>query len=63
MNQQIIDFVKKDKEKIRNAVELYDDYPHVLRNLIAEEGVELTPDQLFRTISFVKEALEIIDNE
>ena len=60
---RFIDMVRKDKDKIKNAVQFYDIDPSYLRNIIAEDGIEFTPDQLYETISLLKQALEYIDNE
>tara|TARA_R110000751_G_scaffold147711_5_gene252386 strand:- start:720 stop:920 length:201 start_codon:yes stop_codon:yes gene_type:complete len=66
MDQQLIDFknyVNKDKERIQHAVDVFDEEPHFVRNYIAEQGLEYTPDQLAKMIELIRNALEDIDNE
>ena len=63
MHQDLLNHVKNNRDGLSNALEFYEEDPSLLRNLICEQGVELTPDQLYETVYIVKEALEIIDNE
>lgn len=60
---QFIDMVRNDKEKIENAIKFYDTDSSLLRNIIAEQGIEFTPNQLTETVCLLRRALEFIDNE
>ena len=63
MNQELLDHVKKNKEALSNALDVYNEDPSLLRNIICEQGVELTPSQLSGTVDIIRLALEINNNE
>ena len=66
MNRKIQDFIqtiKKNRDRLEEALNEYNEDPLFIRNIMAEKGVELTPSQLSETVDILKQILDKSDNE
>lgn len=61
--EELFQHFKDRQETLRSAIEDYEKDPVALRNLIAELGVEVTPDELKVYIDLFKSVLQVIGNE
>ena len=52
-----LDFIRKNKDNLRYAVAQYEDCWYNIREQMAEQGIELTPDELNDLVSLVRDSL------
>ena len=55
-----LNFVRENKNALQYAVDQYEDCWYNIRQLMAEQGVEMTPDELKDSVSLVKQSIEDI---
>lgn len=58
---RLVEYVKEKRGRLQAAIDNHEGDPHGLRNLIAEMGVELTPQELTNLVSVVRTVIEHID--
>lgn len=61
--QKAVDHVKTNREGLKKALAAYEDHPQLMRNHIAELGMELTPNELNELATTLELMMEYIDNE
>jgi len=52
-----LDFVRNNKDNLRYAVTQHEDCWYNIREQMAEQGIELTPDELNDLVSLVRDSL------
>jgi|TARA_B110000263_G_C15146134_1_gene435630 hypothetical protein len=60
---RLVEYVKEKRGRLQAAIDNHEVDPHGLRNLIAEMGVELTPQELTNLVSVIRTVIENIDAE
>ena len=63
MRKSWLDYVRKNKNFLQFAIDNYDDAWYNVRQDIAEQGVELTPDELKDLVEMVRDSLKEIEDE
>jgi hypothetical protein len=63
LREELKKYIGKDIDRLKNAVEVFDDEPHYVRNYIAEQALEYTPDQLAKMIDVIRAILREIEDE
>jgi hypothetical protein len=63
LREELKKYIGKDIDRLKNAVEVFDDEPHYVRNYIAEQGLEYTPDQLAKMIDVIRAILREIEDD
>jgi hypothetical protein len=58
-----LSYIKSDQENLKLVIKLYATKWQLVREILAERGVEMTPEELKELTSFIKESLIIIENE
>ena len=62
MDEQIrkawLEFVNNNSHRLKNAVDEYRQNPSIIRQSMAEQGIEVTPKELNDLIELIRESLE-----
>ena len=58
---KLAEYVKEKRWRLEGAIENYEQDSRALRNLIAEMGVELTPQELTNLVNVIKTVIQHID--
>jgi len=58
---KLVEYVKEKRGRLEGAIENYEQDSRGLRNLIAEMGVELTPQELTNLVDVIKTVIQHID--
>ncbi len=58
-----LDYVRKNKSALQFAIDNHDDSWYNIRQSIAEQGVELTPDELKNLVELIRDSIREIENE
>ena len=61
--EDLVTYVRKNKESLTLAVREQETSPYALRNAFAEDGIELTPDELNTLCDIVRTVIDYINNE
>ena len=55
-----LNYIKENQVFLKFALDTYDKEPYNIRQIMAERGVEMTPDQLKELIELIRDSLEEI---
>ena len=55
--------VSKNRESLESAVDKYDDSWSSVRNELAENGMEVTPNELKELTELIRACLDVLDDE
>tara|TARA_B100002019_G_C21111584_1_gene518692 strand:- start:609 stop:812 length:204 start_codon:yes stop_codon:yes gene_type:complete len=58
-----LEFVSNNHQRLQNAVDEYRHNPSIMRQSMAEQGIEVTPKELNDLIELIHESLEELTNE
>ncbi len=53
-----LEFVSNNFQRLENAVNEYRQNPSIIRHRMAEQGIEVTPEQLNDLIDLIRESLD-----
>ena len=53
-----LEFVSNNHQRLQNAVDEYRQNPSMIRQSMAEQGIEVTPKELNDLIELIRESLE-----
>lgn len=57
---ELLEHFKKNKTGLYQAIKVFEKDPATVRNMIAEKGTEVTPQQLQQLVDMTKDILEKI---
>lgn len=58
-----MDHVRKNRPALEKALDMYDEAWYNVRNQMAEQGGEVTPDELKALMELIKDTLQILDEK